>query len=182
MSLMQIQTLWSDTHLNILSLFWCQSVNEHVYCGMTFRQLSLLKSFLFNTHIFILMIKALNVYVHQFSCIRAGRLPSQAQLKAVGAMPLSAIMILSTQAALCCTALMGFLLAVPRKATLSWTLITQQALFCVQSLPWDGESSLEPVHLNTLTPRLASGSLTAAKDFLLQWIFVANHTCKETQV
>lgn len=60
-----------------------------------------------NRHVYVIIIKALNVRVHQFSSVSAGQ------------MPLSAIMILSSQAALCCTTLMGFLLAVPGKATAS---------------------------------------------------------------
>lgn len=79
-----------------------------------------------NRHVYVIIIKALNVRVHQFCSVSAGQ------------MPLSAIMILSSQAALCCTTLMGFLLAVPGKATASWTLITKQALLCSESAQGPG--------------------------------------------
>lgn len=79
-----------------------------------------------NRHVYVIIIKALNVWVHQFSSVSAGQ------------MPFSAIMILSSQAALCCTTLMGFLSAVPGKATASWTLITKQALLCSESAQGPG--------------------------------------------
>ena len=89
-----------------------------------------------NRDVYVIIIKALNVRVHQFSSVSAGQ------------MPLSAIMILSSQAALCCTTLMAFLLAVPGKATASWTLITKQALLCSESAQgpgiWFRASSPQP--------------------------------------
>lgn len=82
-------------------------------------------------------------------------------------MPLAAIMILSTQAAFCCTTLMDFLLAVPGKEAQSWTLITRAALFwCSKAVPARGN----PVHRCTAsrldTKTSIRGALTAAKDFV----------------
>lgn len=104
------------------------------------------------------------------SCL-AGHLPLTE-----GEMPFTGIMILSTQAAFCCTTLMGFLLAVPGKAAQSWTLITQPALFwCSKAVLGWGIQFIDAAHLNS-TPKPGSGALTAAEDFSITADLCRNYT------
>lgn len=92
-------------------------------------------------------------------------------------MPLVAIMILSTQAAFCCTTLMDFLLAVPGKEAQSWTLITRAALFwCSKAVPARGN----PVHRCTSsrldTKTSIRGALISSKGLCITADLWSNYT------
>lgn len=136
-----------------------------MYRSTAFSQLSLLKSILFNRHVFVIIIKALNV--HQFSSVSAGHLPSKSRGRDASQ---SDYDIINTG---CSLSLLhntnGFSVGSAREshAELNFDHTTGFVLCSKPALRWGIGFTIERAHLDS-TPKPASGALTAAKDFLSQ--------------
>ena len=125
-----------------------------------------LKSILFYRHVFVIIIKTLNV--HQFPGISAGHLPSKSRGRDASQSDYD-IINTGCSLSLCCTTLMAFSVGSAREshAELNFDHTTGFVLCSKPALRWGIGFTIERAHLDS-TPKPASGALTAAKDFLSQ--------------